>query len=42
MYHKYSKVQYSAALYFCKAVPDALVFIAVFQEYVNYFILEFN
>ena len=39
---KYSSVQFSTALYFCKAVPHAAVFIVIFQVYVNYFILKFN
>ena len=30
------------ALYFYKAVPNANVFIVVFQVYVSYFILKFN
>ena len=45
LYQKYSKVQYSTVQYctvFCKAVPHAVVFIAVFQVYVNYFILKLN
>ena len=39
---KYSEVQFSTALYFCKAVPHAAVLIIVFQVYVNYFILKCN
>ena len=35
-------VKYSTVLYFCEAVPNAAVFIVVFQVYVNYFILKFN
>ena len=32
----------SAALYFCKVVPNAAVFIVVFQVYVYYFISKFT
>ena len=37
-----SEIQERTALYFCKAVPHAAVFIVVFQVYVNYFILKSN
>ena len=33
---------YNNALYFCKAVPHAVVFVVVFQVYTHYFILKFN
>ena len=39
---QYSTVQYSTGLYFCEAVPNAAVFIVVFQVYANYLILKFN
>ena len=35
---KYNTVQH----YFCEAVPNAAVFIVVFQVYINYFILKFK
>ena len=34
--------KYSTVLYFSKDVPNAVVFVVVFQMYVNYFILKFN
>ena len=37
-----STVQFNTAMYFCKAVPHAAVFIVAFQVYVNYFILKCN
>ena len=38
----YNRNTVKSALYFCKAVPHAAVFIVVFQVYVNSFILKSN
>ena len=35
-------MKYSTALYFCKAVPHAVVFVVVFQVYAHYLMLKFD
>ena len=37
---KLSTVKYSTALYFCKAVPHAVVFVVVFQVYARYLMFK--
>ena len=36
-----NRVKFNTALYFCEAMPNAAVFIVVYQTYVNNFILKF-
>ena len=35
-------MKYSTALYFCKAVPHAVVFVVVLQVYAHYLMLKFD